>query len=99
MTTLIGIDVCFIAWYTIMDVFKATYYQWKENVGDAMHAKHHGNLRTNKPHTHTLQTIAILQLMLEQLADHMPHKTGLWRTKRKLYYNVFYPLGNGRNLC
>jgi hypothetical protein len=39
---------------------------------EGMRAEQHG---TKKPRTHILQATATLRLMLEQSADHMPHKT------------------------
>jgi hypothetical protein len=38
MITLEGIDVCPVAWYTIMGVSRATYYQWKVNASNGMRA-------------------------------------------------------------
>jgi hypothetical protein len=70
-----GIDVCPVAWYTIMDVSRATYYQWKVNANNGLCADHHGNAGTVKPRSHTLQATATLRLMLEQTPDHMPHWT------------------------
>jgi hypothetical protein len=53
--------MCPIAWYTIMDVSRATYYRWKENAGEDMHEEHHGNLGTKKLHMHILQATATLR--------------------------------------
>jgi hypothetical protein len=84
MIILEGIDVCLIAWYKIMGISKATYYRWKENAGKGMRAKHHRNLGTKKPCTHTLQAITSLQLMLEQLVDHIPHKMRMLENGEKV---------------
>jgi hypothetical protein len=75
MITLEGCDVRPVAWYTIMGVSRATYYQWKVNASSGMRADQHGNVGTIKLRIHTLQATATLRQMLEQSADHMPHKT------------------------
>jgi hypothetical protein len=75
MKMLEGIDVCPVAWYTIMGVSRATYYRWKVNTNNGTRTDHHGNVGTVKPRAHTLQATVTLHLMLEQSADHMPHKT------------------------
>jgi hypothetical protein len=49
MITLQGVDVCPVAWYTIMGVSRATYYRWKVNANNGLRAKHHGNAGTVKP--------------------------------------------------
>jgi hypothetical protein len=75
-----GIDVCPIAWYTIMGVSRATYYRWKVNASNGMCADQHGNVGMVKPRIHTLQATATLQLLLEQSANHMSHKNSRdWR--------------------
>jgi hypothetical protein len=54
MIMLKGIDVCPVAWYTIMGVSRATYYRWKVNTSNGMRADQHGNVETAKPRTHTM---------------------------------------------
>ena len=73
MIMLEGIDVCPVAWYTIMGISKLTYYRWKVNSNNGLLAEHHGNVGTVKPRSYTLQATATLRLMLEQTTDHMPH--------------------------
>jgi hypothetical protein len=82
--TLEGIDVCPVAWYTIMGVSRATYYRWKVNANNGLLAEHHGNAGTVKPRNHILQAIATLHLMLEQTADHMPHRTTTIEIREKV---------------
>jgi hypothetical protein len=84
MITLEGIDVCPVAWYTIMGVSRATYYRWKVNINNGLRAEHHGNAGMVKPRSHTLQAIATLCLMLEKTADHMPHRTTIIETGEKV---------------
>jgi hypothetical protein len=84
MITLEGCDVCPVAWYTIMDVSRATYYRWKVNASSGMRDDQHGNVGTTKPRIHTLQAMATLRLMLEQSTDHMPHKTTTVETGEKV---------------
>jgi hypothetical protein len=84
MIMLEGVDVCPIAWYTIMGVSRATYYRWKVNANNGLCAKHHGNTGTVKLQSHTLQATATLRLMLEQTADHMPHRTTTIETREKV---------------
>jgi hypothetical protein len=84
MIMLEGCDVCPVAWYTIMGVLRATYYRWKVNANSGMRADQHGNVGTTKPRIHTLQATATLRLMLEQSADHMPHKTRTLETGEKV---------------
>jgi hypothetical protein len=84
MIMLEGVDVCPIAWYTIMGVSRATYYRWKVNANNGLCAKHHGNTGTVKLQSHTLQATATLRLMLEQTADHMPHRTTTIETGEKV---------------
>jgi hypothetical protein len=50
MGTLEGIDVCLVAWNTILDVFRTTYYQWKKIASNGMRANQHRNLGTKKPY-------------------------------------------------
>jgi hypothetical protein len=82
--TLEGCDVCPVAWYTIMGISRATYYRWKVNASSGMRADQHGNVGTTKPQIHTLQATATLRQMLEQSADHMPHKTTTLETREKV---------------
>jgi hypothetical protein len=79
-----GIDICPFAWYTIMEVSRATYYRWKVNANNGLRAEHHGNAGMIKPRSPTLQVIATLRLMLEQTADHMPHCTTTIETREKV---------------
>ena len=48
MIILEGINVCSIAWYTIIGVSRATIYHWKENANNGMHVDHHSNFGTKK---------------------------------------------------
>jgi hypothetical protein len=84
MITLEGCDVCPVAWYTIMGVLRATYYRWKVNASSGMRADQHGNVGTTKPRFHMLQAMETLCQMLEQSADHMPHKTTTLETGEKV---------------
>ena len=84
MIILEGCDVCPKSWYTIMGISRESYYRWKANASSWMHAKHHGNVGMTKPRIHTLQAIATLRQMLEQSADHMPHKTTTLETREKV---------------
>ena len=74
MITLEGCDVCPKAWYTIMGVSRAMYYRRKANASSGMRANHQGNVGTTKLQIHTLQATTTLGQMLEQSANHMPHK-------------------------
>ena len=65
MIMLEGIDICPVAWYTIMGVSRMTYYQWKVNISNGMRANQHVNVGMAKPRTHTLQATATLWLLLE----------------------------------
>ena len=65
MITLEGCDVYSKAWYTIMDVSRASYYRWKANTSSGMRADQHGNVRMTKPRIHMLQAKATLCQMLE----------------------------------
>jgi hypothetical protein len=65
MIMLEGINVCPVAWYTIMGVSMATYYWWKVNANNGMRADQYGNVKTAKPRTHTLQAMTTLRLLLE----------------------------------
>jgi hypothetical protein len=67
-----------------MGVSRATYYRWKVNASSGMRADQHGNVGSTKPQIHTLQTTATLCLMLEQSADHMPHKMTTLDTREKV---------------
>jgi hypothetical protein len=49
-----------------------------------MRADQHGNVRTTKPRIHMLQATTTLCLMLEQSADHMPHKMTTLDTGKKV---------------
>jgi hypothetical protein len=60
-----GIDVCLVAWYTIMDVFRTTYYFWKVNTNNGICVDHHSNVGMIKPQNRTLKAMATLHLMLE----------------------------------
>jgi hypothetical protein len=84
MIILEGIDVCPIAWYTIMDVSRATYYRWKVISNNGKRADHYGNVGTTKPQIHIFQAMVTLCLMLEQSTDHMPHKTKTLETEKKV---------------
>jgi hypothetical protein len=49
-----GINVSSIAKYTLMSVFKATNYQWKDNASNGMLVDQYKNLGTKKSWMHTL---------------------------------------------
>jgi hypothetical protein len=49
-----------------------------------MRADQHGNVGMTKPRIHTLQATATLRQMLEQSADHMPHKTTTLEIREKV---------------
>ena len=84
MITLEVVDVCPVAWYTIMGVSRATYYQWKVNANNRLCVEHHGNVGTVKPQSHVLQVTATLRLMLEQTIDHMLYRTTIVETEEKV---------------
>ena len=84
MITLEGVDVCPVAWYNIMEVSRATFYQWKMNANNGLHVEHHGNARRVKPRSHILQATATLRLMPKQTVDHMPHHTTTVETGEKV---------------
>jgi hypothetical protein len=84
LITLEGCDVCPEAWYTIMGVSRATYYRWKVNASSGMHVDQYGNVGMIKLRIHTLQATATLRQMLEQSADHMPHKMTTLETGEKV---------------
>ena len=65
MITLEGVDVCPVAWYTIMEVSRAIYYRSKVNANNGLHVEHHSNARTITPQSNALQATATLRLMLE----------------------------------
>jgi uncharacterized C2H2 Zn-finger protein len=67
-----------------MGVSRATYYRWKVNANSGMRADQHGNIGTTKSRIHTLHATTTLRLMLEQSADHMPHKTRTLETREKV---------------
>ena len=58
-----------------MGLHRLSYYQYKAYALVGNCAEQHGNLSTKKPRMHTLQAIAILQIILESTANHMPHKS------------------------
>ena len=84
MIMLEDIDIYSIAWYIIMDVFRITYYRLKVNANNKIHVDQHKNVGMKKPRTYTLQAMVTLHLMLEQLADHMSHKTTILETREKV---------------
>ena len=75
VVTLEGVDVCPAAWREIHGVSKATFYRYRKMSRAGMRAEEHGNLGTKKPRMHTLQGTATLQLLIENEADRMPHKS------------------------
>ena len=75
MVTLEGREVCPKAWTTIMGVHRSSYYRYKADALIGKCAEQHGNLGTKKPRTHTLQATTVLQTILDNTADHMPHKS------------------------
>jgi hypothetical protein len=70
--------------YTIMGVLRATYYRWKVNASSGMRANQYGNVGMTKLRIHTLQATATLRQMLEQPANHMPHKMTTLETGEKV---------------
>ncbi len=84
MITLEGIEVCPTTWYTIMGINRATYYRYKDQARSGMRAEQHGNLGLKKPRTHTLQATATLRILLENSADHMPHKAHTMESGEKV---------------
>jgi hypothetical protein len=70
MIILEGIDVCSIAWYTIMGISKATYYHWKVNANNGMCTNHDGNVGTTKLRIHTREELWRLERRLYQNAFH-----------------------------
>jgi hypothetical protein len=67
MITLEGINVYSIAWYTIMDVSKATYYHWKINANNGMHVDQYnkvGITKLEQQNHKSIQATATMHLML-----------------------------------
>ena len=69
------INVCLVAWYTIIGVFKAIYYSWRVNANNRMHVDQLKNIGMTKLQTHTLQAKATFCLKLQLSTNHMLHKT------------------------
>ena len=90
MITLATHDICPTAWCTIHGVSRATFYRYKEKSRNDEKAEHHGNLGLKKPRTHTLQAIAILQLLLGSNADQMPHKSRTLPSESSIYASTIY---------
>ena len=57
------------------EVSKTFYNRWKVNANNGLCTERHNSTRTVKLRSHTLQATVTLCLMLEQTADHMPHRT------------------------
>lgn len=75
VVTLEGIDVCSIAWYIIMGVSKTSFCHCQGYAEQGMRGEHHGNLGSKKPRMHIVQVTTTLRCLLENSADHMPHKS------------------------
>jgi hypothetical protein len=64
MITLEGINVYSIAWYTIMDVSKATYYHWKINANNGMHVDQYNKVGITKLEQQNHKSIHCKQRLL-----------------------------------
>jgi hypothetical protein len=67
--------VCSTVWQLIMDVSRATFFQYAEAATSGHMARHHGNYGSKKPREHIKQAIATLRCMLEKSTNHMPHRS------------------------
>lgn len=84
VATVDGVDVCMAAWRHIAGVSEATFHRFQGYAAEGLQAQPHGNCRLVKPRTHTSQATATLRCILENSADHMPHRTRLLRTGEKI---------------
>ena len=88
VVTLEGIDVCPFAWMKIMDVSLTTFYCNAKFAAAAHAAQNHRNTGLRKPRSHTVVATATLGAILDRHADHMPHKTRVLPSGKKVVAKV-----------
>lgn len=84
VVTVEGIDVCLPAWRHIAGVSEATFHRFQKYVAEGIQAHPHGNSSLLKPRKHTSQATATLRCILENSADHMPHRTKTLKSGEKV---------------
>ena len=84
MITTEDIDVCARAWQNISGVPPATFYRKKAEALAGRRARHHGNVGQKKPRLHVKQATATLKTLIDNAADHMPHKAKMLTTGEKV---------------
>jgi len=75
VVTIEGIDVCPSAWQHIMGVSESSFYEYARHAASGNVAQPHGNSGKRKPRYNTVVATATLRVILNQNADHMPHKS------------------------
>ena len=71
-----GMYVCSMAWYTIHDVSKTTFYRYKRRFLEGAKCASHGNTAIiRKGHVHVEMAKAYIQEFIDKNAKRMPHKS------------------------
>ena len=75
VVTFEGIDVCLFAWMKIMSVSSSTFYCNAKFAAAGHAAQNHDNTGLRKLRSHIVVATAMLLVINDKHADHMPHKT------------------------
>ena len=67
---------------------ESTFYQYTKHATQNMVAQMHGNTGLHKPRPHTIQATATLRCILNKSADHLPHRSRVLASGKKVVSKV-----------
>ena len=72
-----------------MAIPESTFYRYVKHAAENMVAQMHGNIGLRKPRPHTIQATSTLRCILDKSVDHMPHRSRVLTSGKKVVSKVF----------
>jgi hypothetical protein len=72
--TLLGTEVCAVAWYTIHGISKSSFYTYMDDFNKGVINGTHGNQGIKRPRLATVQAMGSMTSIINDNADQMPHQ-------------------------
>jgi hypothetical protein len=72
--TLVGTEVCSVAWYTIHGIPSSTFFSYLSLFKEGVQSSTHGNRGIKRPRLGTVQAMGTIAAIVKENADLMPHQ-------------------------